>query len=158
MRSLYFIGLFTQHNSGLSHPDNGSDVSKRRQFRNSTGPTVPTAMQWFLAVSPRSCWDITSKLDSALFPSMPLPTFFFHNSTAVLGVGLLTLEVSSSHSDAPRSVGLLRTSDRPIAETSTLQHSSTRDRRPCPPTRFEPRGHYYSVIILLLSAVLSGKL
>jgi len=34
-----------------------------------------------------------------------------------VGVGILTLEVSRSHSDTPRSVGLLRTSDRPVAET-----------------------------------------
>ena len=35
------------------------------------------------------------------------------------GHGLLILEVSRSHNDAPQSVGLLRTSDQLVAETST---------------------------------------
>jgi hypothetical protein len=34
-------------------------------------------------------------------------------------LGLLIVEVSRSNSDTPHSVGLLRTNDRPIAETST---------------------------------------
>jgi len=33
--------------------------------------------------------------------------------------GLLVIEASRSHSDTPRLVGLLWTSDRPVAETST---------------------------------------
>ena len=36
-----------------------------------------------------------------------------------VGQGLLISEVSPSHSDTPHSVGLLWTSDRPDAETST---------------------------------------
>jgi hypothetical protein len=41
-------------------------------------------------------------------------------------------EVPWSHSDTQHSVGLLWTSDRPIAGTSTWQHSTiTRDRHPC---------------------------
>jgi hypothetical protein len=39
-----------------------------------------------------------------------------------VGLGLLIVEVSRSHSDTPHSVGLLWTSDRPVAETSTWQH------------------------------------
>jgi hypothetical protein len=39
----------------------------------------------------------------------------------------------------PHSVGLLWTSNRPDAETSTWQHTTlTRDRYPCPPVGFEP--------------------
>ena len=38
-----------------------------------------------------------------------------------------------THKDAPKSVGLLWTSDRPVAETSIRQYSTfTRDRYPCP--------------------------
>jgi hypothetical protein len=38
-----------------------------------------------------------------------------------------------SYSDTPHSVGLLWTSDRPVAETSTWQNTIlTRDRHPCP--------------------------
>ena len=35
------------------------------------------------------------------------------------GKGLLINEVARSHNDAPQSVGLLWTSDQPVAETST---------------------------------------
>ena len=49
-----------------------------------------------------------------------------HHGRAVLwldsppvGLGLLTVEVSRSPSDTPRSVGLLRASDRTATETST---------------------------------------
>jgi len=55
--------------------------------------------------------------------------FFFHLTTAALGQGLLTVEASRSHSETPHSAGLLWTSDRPVAETSTWQHTTlTRDR------------------------------
>jgi len=41
-----------------------------------------------------------------------------------VGLGLLTFEFQSTHLDMPHSVGLLRTSDRPFAETSTRQHTT----------------------------------
>jgi hypothetical protein len=41
----------------------------------------------------------------------------------LVGQGLLIVEASRSHSDTPHSVGLLRTSDQPDAETSTWQHT-----------------------------------
>ena len=44
---------------------------------------------------------------------------FFHTSTALVGLGLLIVEVSPSHSDTPDSVGLLWASDRHVAKTST---------------------------------------
>jgi hypothetical protein len=51
----------------------------------------------------------------------------------LVGLGLLTFQVSRPHTDTPHSGGLLWTSDRPIADTSTLQHTTlTRDRHPCP--------------------------
>jgi len=38
-----------------------------------------------------------------------------------------------THNDAPLSVGLLWTSDKSVAETSTWQHTTlTTDKRPCP--------------------------
>jgi hypothetical protein len=48
-------------------------------------------------------------------------------------VGLdLLYEVPWSHPDTPQSVGLLWTSDQPVAETSTSQHTTlTRERQPC---------------------------
>ena len=44
---------------------------------------------------------------------------FLHGSTSPVGLGFLIVKVSTSHSDTPHSVGLLWTSDRPVAETST---------------------------------------
>jgi hypothetical protein len=74
--------------------------------------------------------------------------------TAIVGLGLLTFEVSRSHSGTPRSAELLRTNDRPVAETSPWQHKPlTRNRHPClwresnpqshqgKPPRLRPRGH-----------------
>jgi len=43
-----------------------------------------------------------------------------------------------THNDAAHSVGLLRTSDQLVAETSTWQHTTiTTDKHPCPPVGFE---------------------
>jgi len=44
--------------------------------------------------------------------------------TAIVGLGLLIIEASWSHSDTPHSVGLFWTSDQPDAETSTWQHAT----------------------------------
>jgi len=53
---------------------------------------------------------------------------FFHDSTALVVLSLLIVEVSRSHS-----VGILWTSDRPFADSSTWQRTSlTRDRHPWP--------------------------
>jgi len=53
---------------------------------------------------------------------------------AIVGQGLLILEVSRSHLDTLHSIGLLWTSDQLDAETSTV----TIDRHPYHPKRFEP--------------------
>jgi hypothetical protein len=51
----------------------------------------------------------------------------------LVGQGLLIVEASRSHSDTPHSLGLLWTSDLPVAHTSTWQHTTLkRDRDPCP--------------------------
>jgi len=56
----------------------------------------------------------------------------FYGSTTLVGQGLLIVEISRSHSDTPHSVGLIWTSDRSVAVTSTWQHTtSTSDRHPC---------------------------
>jgi hypothetical protein len=54
------------------------------------------------------------------------------------GLGRLLLEVSRSNSDTPRSVGLLWTSDQPVAETSTRQHTNTHKRQTSMRPAFEP--------------------
>jgi hypothetical protein len=58
-----------------------------------------------------------------LLPSLspdlaPWDYVFLHCSTALVGVGLLAVEVWRSHSDTPHAVGFFRTSNRPDAETS----------------------------------------
>ena len=45
--------------------------------------------------------------------------FFIVSLTALVDPGLVIVDVSWSHSDTPQSVGLLWTSDLPVAETST---------------------------------------
>ena len=53
---------------------------------------------------------------------------------SLMGQGILIIEASRLHSDTPRSVGLLWTGDRSVAETSTLQHTT----QTCmPPAGFE---------------------
>jgi len=51
-------------------------------------------------------------------PAEPNFVCFWRDSPPV-GQSLLIHEVSRSHNDAPQSVGLLWTSDQPVAETST---------------------------------------
>jgi len=55
----------------------------------------------------------------------------FHGSTTLVDLGL-HYKVHRSHSNTPQSTGLLWTSDRPIADTSTWQQTTlTRDRHSC---------------------------
>jgi len=58
--------------------------------------------------------------------------YFFIPLQPLVGHSLLIIEASRSHSDTPHSVGLLWTSDQPVAQTSTWQHTTlTRDIHPC---------------------------
>jgi hypothetical protein len=57
----------------------------------------------------------------------------------------LIIKASRSYSDTPHSVGLLWTSDQPVAETSTWQHTIlTRDRQPCPRWDSKPQSQQAS--------------
>ena len=62
---------------------------------------------------------------------------FFYDLIALVGLGLLKVEVSRSYSDTPHSVGLLWTSDRPVAGTATWQHTTLRQTS-MPPAGLEP--------------------
>ena len=54
--------------------------------------------------------------------------------------GLLTVEVSRSHSDTPHSIWLLWTGEQPVAETSTWQYTTlTRKRHPWPRQNSNPQ-------------------
>ena len=58
---------------------------------------------------------------------------------------LLVVEFSRSHSDTPHSVGLPWTNDRPVAETSTSQHTTpTTDRHSCPRRDSNPQSQQVS--------------
>jgi hypothetical protein len=57
----------------------------------------------------------------------------FHCSTVLVGLNLLIVEVSRSHSNTPHSVVLLRTSDQLVADTPTWQQTTfKRDTHPWP--------------------------
>jgi hypothetical protein len=68
--------------------------------------------------------------------------FFVHGSTDTMGLGQLIVEVSRSHSDIQKSVGLLRTSDqsvqRPLPDNTQHSRERERERHPCPGAGFEP--------------------
>ena len=54
--------------------------------------------------------------------------------------GLLIIDTTRSHSHTAHSVGLLWTSDQPVTETSTWQHTTlTTDRHPCPGRNSNPQ-------------------
>ena len=55
------------------------------------------------------------------FPNIisPITLFICTAQKPLLGQDLLNIEASRSHSDTQHQVGLLWTSDRPVAETST---------------------------------------
>jgi hypothetical protein len=63
---------------------------------------------------------------------------FFPGSIAAVGQGLLSVEVSRSHSDTIHSAGFLWTRNQPDAKTSTLQHRTLRRQISMPPAGFEP--------------------
>jgi len=53
-------------------------------------------------------------------------TFFPIAQQPLVGLDLLIIKASRSHSDTPHSVGLLWTGDQPGVETSTSQHTTLR--------------------------------
>jgi hypothetical protein len=100
----------------------------------------------------------------------PACYFFYWRNSPIVGKGPLIIEVSRSHSDTLRSVGLLWTSDQPDAETFTSQHITlTRDiltpdgirthslsKRAAADPRLRSRGHwdrraFYSVGTIFIS-------
>jgi hypothetical protein len=76
---------------------------------------------------------------------VPRMCLLSHGSTVLVGLGLLC-EVLRSLLDTRRSVGILWTSYRPVAETSTRQHTTlTRDRHLCPRWDSNPQSQQVSV-------------
>jgi len=63
-------------------------------------------------------WDVR-RYNAYRLQNFLLPSFSFHGSTVPVGLDLLIVEVSRSHTDTALSVVLLWTSDLPDADTST---------------------------------------
>jgi len=63
---------------------------------------------------------------------------------SLVAQGLLMFEASHSHSDTKHSLGLLRTGDNPVAQTSTLQHTSLARYRYAPWRDSNPKHHQAS--------------
>ena len=62
-----------------------------------------------------------------------------------MGLELPIVEVSRTHTHLSHSVGLLWTSDQPVAETSTRQHTKlTREKHPCPGRDSNPQSQQAS--------------
>ena len=81
------------------------------------------------------------------FISYPI-FIFFNDSTALVGLGLLTVDVPRSHSDTPHSVGLLWTNDRLDAETCTWP-DNTQHRHPCRRRDWDPQYQQANAYLLL---------
>jgi len=63
---------------------------------------------------------------------MLMYSFFFLTQQNLVGQGPHIIEDSRSQSDISHSVGLLQTSDQPVAKTSIWKHTAlTKDRHPC---------------------------
>jgi hypothetical protein len=107
--------------------------------------------------------------------------YLFWRDSPPVGQGLPIHGVSSTHNDAPQSVGLLWTSDQLVAETSTWQHihhsqqtgllaiggirTHNLSRRAASDLRLRPRGHWdrhhilynYSLLIKLTVAAATNS-
>jgi len=74
-------------------------------------------------------------------------TIFYISGQPPVGHGLLIVQASPSHSDTQQSVRILWTSDQPVAETSTSQHTTlTADRPPCPRRDSNPHSQHVALI------------
>jgi hypothetical protein len=89
----------------------------------------------FTSYNNSTCRQIREKLEVEILDFIIL-IYFFPMARQPLGVlGNLIIEASRSHSDTPHSVGLLWTSDQPVAETSTWQHTTLKTNRHLCPRR-----------------------
>jgi len=96
---------------------------------------------------PQSFQPVANLYTDCNFPAHCIEkNFFYQGATAPKRLGLLIIEASRSHSEAPQSVGLLWTSDQPVTETSTSQHTTllTRDRHPCCRRDSKPQSQHAS--------------
>jgi len=75
-----------------------------------------------------------------LWPSSCILLFLSMAHRQLVGQNLPIIEDLLSHSHTPQSVGILWTSDRPVAQTSTCQQTTiTRDGHSCPRRDSKPK-------------------
>jgi len=114
-----------------------STLCKRHVSGNSTQPEIYVRRNW-----PHLIYQTLSFMYVFLenqFTCLKRYIFFSMTQQPLVGHGLLIIESARSHSDTPQSVGLLWTSDQPVAETSYLiTHNTHKRQAPMFPVGFEP--------------------
>jgi hypothetical protein len=156
----------------LARPQPGRPIRRRRRFCYSARGSRSGYFSWSKAAGSRrwahchliikvtNAWSYTSIKKQRLTRVCTANTLHLliafnithfllisYGSTALYGPGPPRfVDASRSHSvDTPHSVGLLWTSDQPVAETSTWHHTTlTTDRHPCPRRNSTPQSQQAS--------------
>ena len=135
-------------------------MNESYQFKNRSFITIFTKASHFILHWTR----LIRSTSSGFVPLRPICIIFMAFAAQSLAMAPSFLRFFEITHYTPQSVGLLRTSDQPVAETSTWQHTTlTTDKHPCPcgiRTRnlsrraaadlgLRPRGHWYRPIFIL---------
>ena len=117
-------------------------VNQLMQFKQQTSLFV-----W--RITPHTSYTVCTRRRvpySCLFclPLQPTVGLYYHSPVASFSL-LVSRGFLITHNDAPQSVGLQWTSDQPVAETSTWQHTTlTTDKHLCPWWDSNPRSQQAS--------------
>jgi hypothetical protein len=120
-----FVYLFIQQ---YSRPFSSSKLNPVCAYRRLCNEYNSTYLHWsFATLKTLTTMEPKFKLRQSIirvsFPALHITLYFSPwRKQPLVGQGLLIVEVSRSH--APQPVGLLWTSDQPVADTSTLQHTT----------------------------------
>jgi hypothetical protein len=140
-RKRILLGLFEFGDVSICCPETSVNTSvrcvtsqKNEDLSHTSAEASNQARQKFCLphISPRDTSSLLTLLQ--LVPDcLPWQNIYFSTvQQPKVGQGLLIIEALRSHSDTTQSVGLLWTSDRPVAEISTWQHTTLkRDIHPC---------------------------
>ena len=113
-----------------------SNFSFHKTFSETTRRTLRSSLHVTQALRQRGPKHICFEHSTFFMRFSDLSSTFkilLHGSIALMRLGLRIVDVSRSHSGTPHSVGPLYMSDRPVAETSTWQHTTLKtDGHPCP--------------------------
>ena len=112
-------------------------VSNILLFLEVTNSVGPRLVNWPCVTNGETKWHVPWIFswgggESLMYIHIYLRIIFSMTQQLLLGQGVLTVEASRSHTVTPHLVGLLWTSDRPVANTSQWQHGIlTRGRYQC---------------------------